>query len=58
MSQADDLAAKMPDKLAQMKDLFLVESAKFSAKKASVRLQARSALTAKSNQPADPCRYN
>jgi hypothetical protein len=27
-SQANDLAAKMPEKLAQMKDLFLVESAK------------------------------
>jgi arylsulfatase len=27
-SQADDLAAKMPDKLAQMKDLFLLESTK------------------------------
>ena len=27
-SQANDLAAKMPEKLAQMKDLFLLESAK------------------------------
>lgn len=29
-SQANDLAAKMPEKLAEMKDLFLVESAKNS----------------------------
>ena len=30
-SQADDLAAKMPEKLAQMKDIFLIEAAKNKA---------------------------
>ena len=30
-SQADDLAAKMPEKLAQMKDLFLIEATKNKA---------------------------
>ena len=51
-SQANDLAAKMPEKLAQMKDIFLIEAAKNKALPIGGGLWVAAASPRAAHQPA------